>query len=93
MCWDNAAAEAFFAALKNEMYYRQSLSTRARARFAVAEYIEVFYNRQRLHSTLGYRTPSRRSPTTARRQPPQRDQSEHLSKILDVMKERGLRSP
>ena len=57
MCWDNAAAESFFAALKNEMYHRQSFATRARARFAVAEYIEVFYNRRRLHSTLGYRTP------------------------------------
>ena len=57
VCWDNAAAESFFATLKNEMYYRQSFATRARARFAVAEYIEVFYNRRRLHSTLGYRTP------------------------------------
>jgi putative transposase len=57
VCWDNAAAESFFAALKNEMYYRQSFASRARARFAVAEYIEVFYNRRRLHSTLGYRTP------------------------------------
>jgi putative transposase len=58
VCWDNAAAESFFATLKNEMYYRQSFATRTRARFAVAEYIEVFYNRQRLHSTLGYRTPA-----------------------------------
>jgi transposase InsO family protein len=57
VCWDNAAAESFFAALKNEMYYRRPFATRARARFAVAEYIEVFYNRRRLHSTLGYRTP------------------------------------
>ena len=57
-CWDNAAAESFFAALKNEMYYRQIFPSRARARFAVADYIEVFYNRQRLHSTLGYRTPA-----------------------------------
>lgn len=57
VCWDNAAAESFFAALKNEMYHRYTFPTRARARFAVAEYIEVFYNRQRLHSTLGYRTP------------------------------------
>jgi putative transposase len=57
VCWDNAAAESFFATLKNEMYYRQAFATRARARFAVAEYIEVFYNRRRLHSTLGYRTP------------------------------------
>ncbi len=55
---DNAVAESFFAALKNEMYHRQRFDTRGRARFAVADYIEVFYNRQRLHSTLGYRTPA-----------------------------------
>lgn len=58
VCWDNAAAESFFATLKNEMYHRQKFTTRARARFAVAEYIEIFYNRHRLHSTLGYRTPA-----------------------------------
>jgi transposase InsO family protein len=57
VCWDNAAAGSFFGALKNEMYYRQSFPDRARARFAVANYIEVFYNRQRLHSALGYRPP------------------------------------
>jgi transposase InsO family protein len=57
VCWDNAVAESFFATLKNEMYYRHKFITRARARFAVAEYIEVFYNRKRMHSTLGYRTP------------------------------------
>ena len=51
-------AQSFLATLKSEMYYRQRFSNRARARFAVAEYIEVFYNRQRLHSTLGYRTPA-----------------------------------
>jgi transposase InsO family protein len=58
VCWDNAAAESFFGALKNEMYYRQAFPTRAQARFAVADYIEVFYNRRRLHSALGYRTPA-----------------------------------
>ena len=57
VCWDNAAAESFFAALKNEMYHRHTFATRHTARFAVADYIEVFYNRRRLHSTLGYRTP------------------------------------
>jgi transposase InsO family protein len=57
VCWDNAVAESFFSMLKNEMYYRQKFVTRSRARFAVMEYIEVFYNRGRLHSTLGYRTP------------------------------------
>lgn len=58
VCWDNAAAESFFATLKNEIYYRHRFTTQARERFAVAEYIEVFYNRKRLHSTLGYQTPS-----------------------------------
>jgi putative transposase len=57
VCWDNAAAESFFASLKNEMYHRYTFATRTRARFAVADYIEVSYNRRRLHSTLGYRTP------------------------------------
>lgn len=58
VCWDNAAAESFFATLKNEMYYRSSFATKARARFAVAEYVEVFYNRKRMHSAIGYRTPA-----------------------------------
>jgi transposase InsO family protein len=58
VCWDNSVAESWFSMLKNEMYYRQSFATRARARFAVMQYIEVFYNRRRLHSTLGYRTPA-----------------------------------
>lgn len=57
-CHDNAVAESWFSMLKNEMYYRHSFATRARARFAVVDYIEVFYNRQRRHSTLGYRTPA-----------------------------------
>ena len=58
VCWDNAVAESFFSALKNEMFHHQRFPTRARARFAVADYIEVFYNRRRLHSALDYRTPA-----------------------------------
>jgi transposase InsO family protein len=57
ICWDNALAESFFAALKNELVYRTAFPTISHARKAVAFYIEVFYNRQRLHSGLGYRTP------------------------------------
>jgi transposase InsO family protein len=57
-CWDNAVAESFFASLKLECVYRQPLPTRAHARRAVFDYIEVFYNRRRLHSTLGYCTPA-----------------------------------
>ncbi|WP_439650329.1 IS3 family transposase [Glycomyces amatae] len=58
VCWDNAAAESFFASLKNECYHQKTFATRAEARLAVADYIEAFYNRRRLHSTLGYRTPA-----------------------------------
>ena len=57
-CWDNAMAESFFAALKNELVYRTVFPTIGKARQAVAEYIEVFYNRTRIHSGLGYRTPA-----------------------------------
>jgi transposase InsO family protein len=57
VCWDNAMAESFFASLKNELVYRTAFPTRNHARRAVARYIEVFYNRRRLHSGLGYRTP------------------------------------
>lgn len=57
VCWDNALAESFFAALKNELVHRTVFPTRSHAHRAVAEYIEIFYNRQRLHSGLGYQTP------------------------------------
>jgi transposase InsO family protein len=57
-CWDNAVAESWFSQLKNEMAHRTTFPTRARARVEMAEYIEVDYNRRRLHSTLGYRTPA-----------------------------------
>jgi transposase InsO family protein len=56
-CWDNAVAESWFASLKEECIHRQSWPTRAQVRRAVFDYIEVFYNRQRLHSSLGYLTP------------------------------------
>jgi len=57
-CWDNAVAESFFATLKTELVYRTSLPTVSAARTAVFEYVEVFYNRRRLHSALGYQSPS-----------------------------------
>ncbi len=57
-CWDNAVAESFFATLKTELIYRQSWPTRAAVCHAVFEFIEVFYNRRRLHSSLGYRSPA-----------------------------------
>ncbi len=56
-CYDNALAESFFGTLKNEYVHHQTFTTRAEAKTGIAEYIEVFYNRQRLHSRLGYQTP------------------------------------
>ena len=57
VCWDNAMAESFFAALKNERVHRTVYPTREHARKDVVRYIEFRYNRTRLHSGLGYRTP------------------------------------
>lgn len=57
-CWDNAVAESFFATLKGELVEHEDFYTRAEAERALFEYIEVFYNRRRRHSSLGYATPS-----------------------------------
>ena len=57
VCWDNAMAESFFGALKNELVHRTVFATRNHARRAIVKYIEGFYNSRRLHSSLGYRTP------------------------------------
>jgi transposase InsO family protein len=56
-CWDNAVAESFFATLTKELLNRRSFATRTEARRAIFEFIEIWYNRQRRHSTLGYRSP------------------------------------
>jgi len=56
-CWDNAVAESFFASLKCELVYQNTWPTRARARSAIFEFIEGWYNRRRLHSSLGYISP------------------------------------
>jgi len=55
-CWDNSVVESFFRTLKTELH-PTTWPTRAAARAAIADYIERFYNGQRLHSTLGYRSP------------------------------------
>ena len=56
-CWDNAVAESFFKTLKTELIYHQEYKTIEQAKLAVFEYIEIWYNRKRLHSSLGYKTP------------------------------------
>ena len=58
-CWDNAPTESFFNSLKNERVHSSSYATRADAQADLFEYIEVFYNRSRRHSTLGYSSPVR----------------------------------
>jgi putative transposase len=57
-CWDNAVTESFFSTAKRELTHHESYATREEARRSLFEYIEVFYNRQRLHSTRGYRSPA-----------------------------------
>ena len=57
-CWDNAVAESFFSTLKTELLPAQAFRTRDQARAMVFEYIEVWYNRKRRHSTLGYVSPA-----------------------------------
>lgn len=57
-CWDNAVSESFFATLKSELIETRVWETREQARAAIFEYIEVWYNRERLHSSLDYNSPA-----------------------------------
>lgn len=56
-CWDNAPVESFFSTLKMELVHERPYATRQQARSEIFEFIEVWYNRQRLHSSLGYQSP------------------------------------
>lgn len=56
-CWDNAVVESFFGTLKRELVHDEKYTTRSEAKASIFEYIEVFYNRVRLHSSLGYVSP------------------------------------
>jgi transposase InsO family protein len=56
-CWDNACMESFWATLKTELVNHERYATQEEARASIFEYIEVFYNRQRLHSAIGYLSP------------------------------------
>lgn len=57
-CYDNAFVESFFHTLKTELIYQTKFATREEAKRAIFEYIEVFYNRERIHSSIGYMTPT-----------------------------------
>lgn len=56
-CYDNAVVESFFSSLKNELVSHRDYHTREQARTEIFDYIELFYNRQRIHQSLDYRTP------------------------------------
>ena len=56
-CWDNAVAESFFKTLKAECVYQNKFETKQQAALIIFEYIEIWYNRKRLHSALGYMSP------------------------------------
>jgi putative transposase len=57
-CWDNAVAESFFGNLKNELIHHERFATRQEARDKIFDYIEVFYNRSRIHSATDYFAPA-----------------------------------
>lgn len=57
-CYDNAPIESFWGSLKNELVHHRQYRTRAEAEASIREYIEIFYNRQRRHSSLGYVSPA-----------------------------------
>ena len=56
-CWDNAPMESFFHTFKTEFIYHENVPTREEAKTKIFEWIESFYNRKRIHSSLGYKTP------------------------------------
>ena len=56
-CWDNAVMESFYRTLKVELIYLKKYKTRMEAKRDIFEYIEIFYNRERLHSSIGYNSP------------------------------------
>lgn len=64
-CWDNACIESWHSLLKKECVYLHHFRTRAEAIAVIFEYIEIFYNRQRLHRALGYRTPAEAEAASA----------------------------
>lgn len=67
-CWDNAVMESFFGTLKKELVHHRRYRTREEARREIFDYIEIFYNRQRLHSSLGYLPPAEYENLIAARQ-------------------------
>jgi transposase InsO family protein len=65
-CWDNAVSESFLSTIKTELVHQRRFATQLEARESIVGYIEVFYNRQRRHSTLGYLGPVQFEANNAR---------------------------
>lgn len=57
-CYDNACIESFHSVLKKELVFLETFKTRQQAKQRIFEYIEIFYNRQRIHSSIGYQSPT-----------------------------------
>ena len=70
--WDNAPTESWFDSFKNERVYSERFGTLKKIKVMAFEYIEVFYNRRRLHSTVGYKSPQRFLEDWLIRQPPEK---------------------
>jgi putative transposase len=68
-CWDNALCESFFGSLKVECTDRYRFATRQQAKTVMFEYLEIFYNLQRLHSALGYTSPTQFEKNSPSRTP------------------------
>ncbi len=73
VCWDNAVAESFWSSLKRELVHRHTFATRAEARRAIFKWIS-WYNRHRLHSTLGYISPQEWEMQYSQQRNPTQDQ-------------------
>jgi hypothetical protein len=93
-CYDNAVTESFFGTLKTELVHHESYATRDAARQSLFEYIEVFYNRQRRHSALGYLSPSEYEQSLIRgAQAVRRSQADPVLQESSAHKHRGRARP
>ncbi|WP_390902246.1 IS3 family transposase [Xanthocytophaga flava] len=78
-CWDNAVAESFFKTLKTEWIYRLGLQSKAQTRREIFTFIEIWYNRKRIHTALGNLTPSEKEEQLCQSQQEEKQQEKHLS--------------
>jgi putative transposase len=92
-CYDNAPMESFWGTLKNELVHHRRYATRAQARHEIAEYIELFYNRQRRHSRLGNLSPVAFAQQWARQQPAAYGCTRWRPLLTTEVRSRSIRNP